>query len=321
MSEALDMANLPMKVVIFAADQMAIPTINMLLQQQRLAGVVLAEQPDMFSQQLQGWLQQQHIPCARYLQEQPTTISTQLACWEADLAISFGFGPTLPDTIIDKLNYGLYYFHEASPSQYNGQAPLYWQIRQGASQTQLTLQKATAQSDNIAATFDMPIQPLDTLQCLQNNVAQQVPVLINQFIEQLIENQGQVAFTTSKGKAEAAQCPTENQLYVDWSKMTSAGIVAMAKAGNPNFGGCIVVLGKTPLSLLQATVSKHPTFGVEPGTLCHTGEPEGVIVATCDGAVRLDILSNADGIFSAINFIERFQINAGMAFEPSPSIK
>jgi methionyl-tRNA formyltransferase len=308
-----------MKVVVFATDPIAIPTINMLLGQQRLGGVVLAEQPDMFSQQLQGWLGQQQIPCARYLSAQPATIGTHMRCWEADLAIAFGFESSLPDAITGKPGYGFYYFHCAAPNQYKGPSALYWLLRGRAEKTQLTLQKSVPGPDSIAVTFDMPIQRLDTLQCLQNNIAQQAPAIINQFIEQLIAAQGQVILSNCIGEPRPAPMPQDSDLYVDWLTMGSEEIAAMARAGNSALGGCVVTLRQTPLSLLQATVVKHPAFGVSPGTICHIGEPEGVIVATCDGALRLDILSNADGIFGGASFTERFQINAGMAFEASPA--
>jgi methionyl-tRNA formyltransferase len=96
--------------------------------------------------------------------------------------------------------------------------------------------------------------------------------------------------------------------------MGAKQIVDMARAGNPVFNGCVIRLGQTPLSLLQASVVDYPTYGVTPGTICHSGEPDGVIVATADGALRLDVMANMDGVFSANAFVERFQISAGMTF-------
>ena len=105
---------------------------------------------------------------------------------------------------------------------------------------------------------------------------------------------------------------SEGDFVVDWKTMSAQQISQLARASNAQFGGCRVSLANTELGLFQATPVSHSTFGVPAGTVCHVGEPEGVIVATHDGAIRIDVLSNADGIFSGINFFDRFGIDAGM---------
>ena len=69
------------------------------------------------------------------------------------------------------------------------------------------------------------------------------------------------------------------------------------------------------VGLLQATVVEHPAYGVPAGTVLHIGEPEGVIVASKGGALRLDILTITEGIFTGLAFAERFGLDAGVAFE------
>jgi len=314
MAEPLNMVKLPFKVAIFAANPMAVPTINQLLQQQHLAGVILAEQVDPFSHQLAAWLQQMQYPHLRYQSAQADMITEKLRQWEADLAITFSFPHSLPEQSHQATTYGIYQFHP-------GPMSLYWQIRDLEPYTQLTLQKVQAAGPDIAAQQNHPIHPMDTLQCLENKVAQQAPMMIGQFIDALRKNQGQLELSVQPGAATAVAFPQESDLYVDWLNMGSEQICALARAGNSQLGGCIIVIGQTPINLLQATAVKHPTYGVKPGTICHTGEPEGVIVATRDGAIRLDILSNSDGFFSGLNFTERFQINAGMDFVAIPVVK
>lgn len=317
MIESEGMVQTPLKVAIFAAEPIAIPVVSMLIQQGRLAGVILPEQHDAFSQQLQGWLLQQQIPCARYSSAKAKLTAELIGRWEAELTFYFGCHITLPAVVADKPVYGSYYFHTVSPGECQGSSPLYWLLRSQATSTQLTLQKAIADEQNIADTFDMPIHPLDTMTCLQNNIAQQAAVMVNGLIEKIFNSKEPHLSVGNKGKPQQTSRPREEDLYVNWATMESDEIAAMARAGNSDFAGCVVVLRQTPLSLLQATVVKHPTYGVPPGTICHIAEPEGVIVATRDGAIRLDILSNADGVFSAMNFAERFQINAGVMFEAS----
>ncbi|SBS33493.1 Methionyl-tRNA formyltransferase [Marinomonas spartinae] len=303
------------KVVVLAASPMAVPTIAMLLQEHRLAGVLLPERLDAFSGKLQAQLQQSEIPYCKMGEQSEAVVVAQLLDWHADLAISFGFAPSLKNSLSQATTYGLYYMLGAAPDDYYGPMPSYWQIRDGRRCTHLTLVKAIAsEQGDIALSLPIAIEELDTLQSLENKLAHYAPKLVQSFMNKLVEHNGQIPLVKSQQQGLQAPLVKEKDLHVDWATMTASQIAALARAGNPTLAGCVVTLGNTSLNLLQATEVKHPTYGVSPGTLCHVGEPEGVIVATLDGAIRLDILSNVDGVFGAMSFTERFGISAGMVF-------
>lgn len=323
MAESSDMGKKSLQVVVFAGDPLAVPAINLLLQQQSLAGVILAEQEDAFSYQLAAWLQQIQCSFMRFNSAKSDLLVKQFKQWGGDLAVTFNFLHSLEQTSEQGTIFELYHFHAASLIQYNGPRPLYWKIRDSQQQTQLILQKAHIKGafPDIAVSQNLAIHSLDTLQCLEAKAAQQGALMLAQLLTELTENNGQIKLQYQQEKtspAKAAPEPQESDLHVDWLTMSSQQIAALARAGNAQFGGCIIVLGQTPLNLLQATPVKHLTYGVNPGTICFIGDPEGVIVATCDSAVRLDILSNADGVFNGLSFTERFGINAGMDFISVP---
>lgn len=314
--------NMPFKVVIFAASPMAMPTIEMLLQQQRLAGVVLPEMLDAFSDQLEQWLGQIQCPYVRADSQKANLVADSLRRWETDLAITFAYNEPLGKSCHINTSFGIFHFHPTPISQYQGPAALYWLLRDGAPATQLTLQKAgvAAGKADIALAVEFPIDAVDTLQCVENNIAQAAPELVFNLIEQIQQRRGMVELHAVQHNAQSVDTPMLQQqhLYVNWQGMGSLQIVDAARAGNSQLGGCVVVLGDRALNLLEATAVTHPTYGVPPGTICHIGEPEGVIVATVDGAVRLDVMSNSDGIYSGVKFFQRFGINAGMEFVSAP---
>jgi methionyl-tRNA formyltransferase len=316
MDRTNNLRNIPLKVVIFAANTLAIPVINQLAQQGRLAGVVITGQLDQTQYQLESWLHHHGLTYVKYDPTQTADLPSQLQRWEADLGFAFSFPFPFERSVLDQLNFGAFHVHVAPLTKYRGPQSLYWQIRDGEAETQLTLQKAEAASENggIALQQSLTIDPLDTYHSLENRVAQQLPLFIGQFIENLQANQRELELIPLSGNPSPAPIPKQTDLYVDWSSMNSQQIANMARAGNAQFGGCVLLLGETPIHLLQATPVEHPTYGVNPGTICHIGEPEGVIVATHEGAVKLDVLSGADGVFSGLSFVERFQINAGMEF-------
>ena len=308
------------KVVVFAGSHLSITTLNMLLNQQRLSGVVLSPVASEFNQQLLAWLQQMNIVYIQ-LTTDPLLASqavVTITSWQAQVAISFDLESSLIDQHAALFNYGLYHCHCAPYPAYQGPMPLYWQLRDGQTSTNFTLQKANAKnntsSHQIALSHQIDIHPLDTYKSLENKVLTDITPTINQLLQQLAKQQGNIELTTSVDKSSTMNALQEQDLKVVWKTMTSQQICDLARAGNPNFGGCIITLQNTELNLLQATSVNHATYGVPAGTICHTGEPEGVIIATSDGAIRLDIISNADGIFSGLAFCDRFEISAGMAF-------
>lgn len=308
------MASMPLKVALFFAHPSAIPSMNMLIQQERLAGVVLAPMAESYLQQIERYLQQQGVPYARLGSSDENEITQHLLSWETDLIIAFGFTGDAPESFITAARLGYYHLLLVPPDAYSGVLPLYWLIRNGESHSQVVLQKVCTSELNgcIAMSHDYDIEKFDTYKLLENKVSDIASLCIKQFVDYVVEEHRLPPLNKVNGKPIAAPVPDENALSLDFSEQTAQQIVDMARAGNPVFNGCIFKVGQTPLSLLQATKVDVPTYGVTPGTICHTGGSEGVIVATTDGAVRMDVIANMDGIFSAPVFVERFQISAGM---------
>lgn len=321
MNNAVQPPPIPMKVVVFAANPNAVAVINGFYQQGLLAGVVLPPVVDGFNQQLQAWLESQGLPCHRLRSESIDKTAAFLLGIECDLILAFGFMPDFPDELTGIAQYGFYIVLGARVDKYVGAMPFYWQIRQQQKTTEFNLLKLTTadKPDELMVSEVVNIDPHDTLQCLENKFQQLTPILVERLIVSLREHGGQYHGEPISNTGKSAPLVKESDLYVDWHHMNAKQIAALARAGNSALSGCIVVLGNTELNLLQASVVEHPTFGVAPGTICHIGEPEGVLVATEDGAIRLDVLSNVDGVFGAISFVERFGISAGMAFVPQPA--
>jgi len=314
----MDELNKNLKVSVFADSPLCVTTINMLLQQQQLAGVVLGDNNYSFTQELQAWLRQINIPFIQFSPDNTEKVTAALIRWESNLALSFTMEDNFPTQFSALFNDGLYHFHHSPFPAYQGVMSLYWQLRDQRTQTKITLQKANVLAEAPQLTHDIftspaiDIHPLDTFQSLEYKITKNIAPMVNQLLEQI--QQGNVQLSVTEFTTSIAPAVQENDLKVNWHTMSSEQICALARAGNPHLGGCIVTLGQTALNLLQASPVKYPTYGVSAGTICHTGKSDGVIVATIDGAIKFDILSNADGIFSGSVFCEKSKIEAGMAF-------
>ena len=310
MTQAMD------RIAIVGANQLAVPLIQLLAGQQRLAGVIFAPFNDPALSQLAQALHGADIPCVSGEAQQSEPIVDTLVSWEAAIAVNFAFDFAIND-IVPKLqermrHFDLFHIQTSEDSQFAGPYGLYWQIREGVKDAQVMV--CHQQSASVVKLCDYRINPLDTLNSLEFQVSRLIADAISQQSLADLFSHARQSQPLSPCQDRPALSFTEQDLRVDWLHMSAEQICDLARAGNPRFGGGIVTLGQTELNLLQATLVNYPTYGVGAGTLCYCDEDKGAVVATKDGALRIDILANVDGVFGGLAFCQRFGIEAGMSF-------
>ncbi len=313
------MTNEAVKLVLFASSSVVIPTINKLLQAGQLVGVVLTARTDADAMQLKQQLDQGNIPNICYQAEYPEQTAHQIESWRANTGLIFTFSHKLPLSIINACSKGFYNLHASALPQYRGAMPLYWQIRNRESQSCLSMIKVEEvfDSGDIMLQQAMPLHALDTLNSLGHLMAEQSADFVQKFLAKLQDSTlvAKPQLSDFDSSLIAAPMPNQQDLMINWQTMNSEDIAALARAGNPLFNGAMLVWNQSFIGLLQATPVKHANYGVPAGTVLHIGEPEGLIVATLDGALRLDILTITEGVFSGLAFAERFGLDAGVQFD------
>lgn len=303
------------KVVVFAASTVVIPVMNQLLQQKQLAGVVLIERIDQDSHQLEQQLIQAKIPYVRYQPQAPEITVQQMHSWQVDIGLVFTFPHILPSSILTQPKHGVFNLHASALPKYKGAMPLYWQLRNGETSSQLTIFKMDESIDGGDIVLQQPlvISSLDTLQSLYATVSQQAVDLIRKLIN-LLASEDTLPLIAQQGESSQAPFPQQQNLIIDWQKMTGDDISNAARAGNSIFNGITLIWNNAYIGVLQATVVEYPTFGVPTGTVLHVGEPEGFIIATIDSALRVDIIAVPEGVYSGLAFANRFKVDAGVQF-------
>ncbi len=312
-----------LKFVVFTSSQIAAPLVSFLLQKNMLGGVVLAGTYSADEQHFAAELQRHQIPCACYPAKEPDNLKDVLIRWEVNVGIAFAFGHIFPVSLIESLELGIFNLHPSPLPAYRGACPLFWQLKNAEQESQLCVHRVTTKVDQGAVVTRVPflIHPLDTYTSLINVVANLVPEAMSRFVE-LLSVSGDISgeehtdsgLVALKHSEDTAPNPSAKDLAIDWIRMRPEEIVDLARAGNGFTGGATLYLGQVSVGLMQATAIKVPTYGTQPGTILHVGEPDGVLVACSDGAVRLDVLTTADGVFGGNVFANRFRVDAGMRF-------
>lgn len=326
------MSNTP-KVALFISGLFAWPSVERLIIDDNLTGVILPDpQQNPYAaqeiNQLAFMLKQQDVAFQFCSKENLSIIVEQLKLWQVNVGFVITYPDIFPLELISFFSLGLYNIHASALPKYPGSSPLYWQIRNAESEVGLTVHYVTESVDggNIVAQYTSSLHELDTFNSLSNRLSYEASLILSEVLQKIRNNekalQGEKQTTKLRvgehvnSTREYARRPLLEDFYLDFQSLKAKQISAICRAGNAMNSGAIIGIKGTTINLLQATSVDFQNYGTAPGTIICVSEPEGLIVSTIDGALRLDIISNIDGVFSGLAFAERFQIDAGLKFEP-----
>jgi methionyl-tRNA formyltransferase len=302
-----------MKIIVASQSCLSLPLIQQLQAKGQLAGVWLHNVHAEDSQQLGWFCQQENIPLQIIDPAQPQALLEHFDTVAADCAISAFLSFLFPHQITEKLQGRLLNIHASALPQLRGADPLFWLLRQGVGETQLSLHQVTDKVDEGDLLFQQVIliHPFDTYQSLSNVVATELPVLIDGWID---AGGLEVSKWVQQGESTSAPKVQISDRQIDWSSMSSLDIFNLVRACASDNQGAWFRLGQEYLQLLECTPLQGENLGLEPGMIVHLGAPEGILLAATDGLLRLDVISSPGGIFSGLRFAEHFRLQAGHQF-------
>ncbi|MDC7248306.1 MAG: formyltransferase family protein [Sphaerochaetaceae bacterium] len=304
------------KITLFASSSVALNLVSYLFSKELLACVVVTSRLDADSQMLLQTLSQHNIPHFVFNENDDRQNLDILNQVKSDLALVFGFSHKLSSLILKHFNNDIFNIHASLLPKYRGSQPLFWQLKNGEASSALSLCRISENFDDgeivIQKKFD--IDSKDTFGILVGTVSKIVINIVDEFLSVLNKEEKILSASAQIGKATSAPKVEAKDIIIEWEKMNSMDIVNLARACNPIFGGAQTVLKSFYLNILEATIVDMPNLGLKAGTIIHIGAPEGLIVSTIDSAVRVDIISVPDGVFSGLRFAKRFNIDAGDRF-------
>ncbi|WP_298442807.1 formyltransferase family protein [uncultured Ferrimonas sp.] len=311
------------RIVVFSSGCVSLPLITYLHGSKQLAGVVVSDRAETDTNQLLLNLKHMNVATKKYIADNDESMAIFFQQVKANIGFVFSFPHRISSSIINQLGVALFNLHASALPLYRGKSPIFWQIKNRVKSSAICLIALHGEDEQlwdsgpIVWQQPLPINERDTLMSLTTEVALLAPQLVQQFLQQLaagrIEAKPQQSLSLLNTQV-TAPAPSAADLAVDWLSMTASEICALARAANPSLGGAGLRWRNTAIGLLQGTVVCHESYGVQPSTVLCVGEPEGLIVTTIDGAIRIDVVNLSEGVFSGLAFAERFGLGAGMAF-------
>lgn len=298
------------KIALFVASLSASNLITYLIQKNILSCVVVANQNNEDSHNLIQALHHHKVPYFLYDEDDTKNIQS-LKNSGANMALSFGFSFKISPSVIEYFNESIFNIHASALPKYRGKNPIFWQLRNGEESSALVIHKITKEFDEgeIVLKKEFDIDYHDTFGILNGMVSQLVVNLVDHFLEEF--KQEKIVATAQIGDLSLAKEVIQKDIIIDWKNMKSIDIYNLTRACNPIFGGAKSMWKDVMLNIFETTIMDMDNLGLEAGTIIHIGSPEGLIVSTIDGAIRIDLISVPDGIFSGLRFAKRFKIDVG----------
>lgn len=299
------------RVVLFTSSCLAMPTIDLLLQAKLLVAVVFVDDE---AQHHQHELQQLHAQCEALnislsSWNNNEQLIAQLDQWHASIAVSCFTARALDDELINFFHGQAYGLGCGIAKSHQWANSLYWQIRTLQNELPITLQ--ILNSNENTALQPVAIHPFDTYQSLSLRVASALaPALVNVMTK--LSTITWQPLNEKNDASDTAKPITREDITLSFKNHSANDFVAAAKAGNPLYGGFILVTKLGEFNVLQASTIEQNGFIEPTGTILTINKSAGLVVQTKQGAVALDIISSQFGCISGYRFASLANVSAGM---------
>ncbi len=301
------------KIVLFTSSLMSLPLIGSLVSKNQLSCVVLTARNDMDTHTLVQWLTHNNVIFFHFDEKNENSNIDKLNQFDSKLALIFNFPYKLSKDFLSHFSNNIFNIHASYLPKYKGNQPVFWQLRNGETRTALSLCYIENELDSgeIILQYEFDIHENDTYGTLNSVLAQGVIPLVEEFFTLVKKDISNLPAIAQIGDESFAPKIEQKDIVIDWASMKSEEIINLVRACNPIFGGAQTMWRNSSISLLEVTSVDLPNMGLESGTILHIGYPEGLIVSTIDGALRIDIVSVPEGLFSGLRFAKRFHLDAG----------
>lgn len=307
-----------MKIILLTSSTYSIPAMHHLATQKMLHTVVIAGVPDKYNLLVELNAQHRHIPHKRLLKEEwAAGLKGLLDEIQPIVVFVFGCPYKIPPELFPIPKYGFFNIHFSLLPAYRGPSPLFWQIKNGETNSGITIHKITAALDAgpMLAQKETTIMPGETCGLLAARLSVDAVEVITQAIKRLVNTGTDMLLPQNGESATYFKRPGIDDIRIDWDRHSAAEIENLVNATNPDYGGATASFRGQPFRIIETNrILLDQPNTVPPGTIVHADVNYGVIVACKNGEyIRINVAQIAEGIFSGFK-LAGLGIKAGEQF-------
>lgn len=235
-----------------------------------------------------------------------TTFRTWLTHKKPDLVLVCGFSIKIPQEILFIPTYGFLNIHFGKLPENRGPDPLFWSIKNGDTQTAITVHKMDKDWDSGAILIEelISITPGETMGILNSKMSHILGELGLKIID-LIKTSDSLK-PQSTNEAQYYKKPTPNDLIINWEEQSADEIENLINACNPKYGGATTYYQGAPIKILEVSPANAANDVIDktPGEIVHAHPQEGLFVyCTYGNLLRINTISSDAGILSGQKYI------------------
>ncbi len=296
------------------------PSINYLLTNKLVAGFAVPEVQNPSIQNIELLSETFNV---QFNILHKNTLSEDLIGWlseiSADIIYIFSFPYKIPEKVLTIPGFGFINFHPGILPSYRGPDPIFWQLKNGMTETGITAYKLDKNIDTgpIIHIEKEQIVPLDTYGSLSKKLANTLLKSVVKVTGLLKNNSPENLNYINQDEKLSSYFgfPKQEDLLIDWNRQEAVSIFNLVRASNPKYLGAITFYKNMPLRLLQVSIQQTDSSS-EPGVIIDS--LNGIKVMTKDyKIISFDIISANEGYYTGKSFKNMFGIQSGDKFEKS----
>lgn len=306
-----------MNISIISNSFVALPAIIQLVKTQQVSSLVVADKNPRYVAQIQEIAEHSHIDCVVVSREDfVPVLQKNYAESGLQLVLVISFPWQLPEVLLDLPAFGFVNTHFGKLPEYRGPDPLFWTLKNGATETAVSFHQMSPAMDEGAILLEqiIPIHNKENYGLLEYRLSMEIYPLTEKLLAELPGSSSPVEQDQSVAKWWPR--PTEADLTIDWQQMKSDEILGLIRAANPYHVGARTQIKGMPVNIIEAEYASGQTQSKIPGSIIHVDASHGLFVLCKDmKCIRINALSCDLGVFSTFAS-PLLGLMAGDVFDP-----
>jgi methionyl-tRNA formyltransferase len=305
------------KVIILCGGSFAYKSIQLLGQEQYIAGIVLASKENDIKHNMAAELEKNNVPFLYIPNAKKLDLLISfIEEIKPSALFSICFPYLLPANILNLLPNRCINFHTGLLPNYRGAMPIFETLRSFETETALSVHLMDEAFDegNIILKEYIEIDTAETFGSLAHKFSERTALAALNIAQMLEYGSTLPGAPQIIEDATYYSKPTKQDTIIRWQQMHAAEITALVNACNPWNIGADTILDNSPIKITEIFVTEN-THNTTPGTILNYDKQQGIEIACVDNeSVFATVLHCNKGIVSAKQFVGSENI-IGLVFQ------
>ncbi|MGZ3861727.1 MAG: methionyl-tRNA formyltransferase [Bacteroidia bacterium] len=290
-----------MRIALLCNDRLALPALNYLAAKKNVIAAGVTDRVSETQLHVRQMCKQAGVPLMQFGKKD---FNEQLKNWlleyKPDVVLVKTFPFRIPADSLAIPKQGFINFHYAPLPEWRGSNPLFWMIRNRATEAGVCVHKMNRDFDSgdIILQHHIPLSKETTFGLLCTQLAYLGVELTQVLLQQM--SQGTLnSVEQDNSKAKWYGRPKPADLFINWNTMDAEEICALAKACNPWNKGAATTGNGWVFGISEASiVTQVVTQNLQPGTIIELNEETGLLIACRDNKViEAEVIYCEEGFF------------------------